>query len=305
MDSRILINIKINFTLMKNSSVLNLFLFILALSLISSCKSGTASKEGESEAGNMDLTVDKITESEIIDELGEGIPVYYNMYLTVELSSLFENEGASYQQEILNSVEKAKEYITSSEKALNLGVYAVDLSYARVFEQYQKAGSYFSAMTRLSEELGIPQDFIYETSDRLENNISDKDSLNKIANEIYMATDNYLRENDRDNAAAMIIAGGWVEALYLASEVFDLENENEDFEYMERIVEQKHSLENLIKLLSDFEEDETINALLPKLKDLKPDFDAFEVNKENINSSVEQLNTINKKVSEIRSEIIG
>jgi hypothetical protein len=290
---------------MKNNSVLQLVLFVLVLSLITGCKSGTTSKDDVSEPENMDLTVDKITEGEIIDELGEGIPVYYNMYLTVELSSLFENEGASYQQDILNSVEKAKEYITSSEKALNLGVYAVDLSYARVFEQYQKAGSFFSAMTRLSEELGIPQDFIYETSDRLENNISDKDSLNKIANEIYMATDNYLRENDRENAAALIIAGGWVEALYLASEVFDLENENEDFEYMERIIEQKHSLANLVELLAGFESDETISALLPQLKELQPSFESFMVDKENINNSVEQLNAINEKVTEIRNTIIG
>ena len=305
MGNRVLANIIINFTRMKNNSSLNLFLFILVLSLITGCKSGTTSKEEIDEPGDMDLTVDKITEGEIIDEIGEGIPVYYNMYLTVELSSLFENEGASYQQEILNPVEKAKEYITSSEKALNLGVYAVDLSYARVFEQYQKAGSYFSAMARLSEELGIPQDFIYATSDRLENNISNKDSLNKIANEIYVATDEYLRENDRQNAAAMIIAGGWVEALYLASEVFDLENENEDFEYMERIVEQKHSLENLIKLLTEFEEDETISSLLPTLKELQPSFNAFNVDKENIGKSVEQLNAINKKVAEIRKVIIS
>ena len=290
---------------MKNNSLIQLFLAILVLSLITGCKSGTSSKEKVGEPDNMDLTVDKIEESEIIDELGEGIPIYYNMYLTVELSSLFENEGASYQQELLNSFEKAKQYITSSEKALNLGVYAVDLSYARVFEQYQKAGSYFSAMTRLSEELGIPQDFIYETSDRLENNISNKDSLNKIANEIYVATDEYLRENERENAAAMIIAGGWIEALYLASEVFDLENENEDFEYMERIVEQKYSLENLIKLLSGFQEDESISTLLPKLKELQPSFQAFEVDRENIDKSVKQLNAINEKITVIRNEIIG
>ncbi len=290
---------------MKNNSALNLFLIVLVFAFITSCNSGNSSKEGDSDPENMDLTVDKITESEIIDELGEGIPIYYNMYLTVELSSLFENEGASFQQGILNSVEKVKEYITSSEKALNLGVYAVDLSYSRVFEQYQKAGSYFSAMTRLSEELGIPQDFIYETSDRLENNISNKDSLNKIANEIYVATDEYLRENDRGNAAAMIVTGGWVEALYLASEVFDLENENEDFEYMERIVEQKHSLNNLIELLSGFQGDETISSLLSKLKDLQPSFEEFEVNKDNIGTSVEQLNTINEKITKIRSGIIG
>ena len=42
---------------------------------------------------------------------------------------------------------------------MNLGVYAVDLTYARVFEQIEMAGKYFNAMEKLAEELGIPSNF--------------------------------------------------------------------------------------------------------------------------------------------------
>ena len=187
---------------------------------------------------------------------------------------------------------------------MNLGVYAVDLSYARVFEQYQKAGSYFSAMYRLSEELGIPEDYIYSTSDRLERNISNKDSLNKIANEIYVTVDEYLKENEREHASALIVLGGWVEALYIAANVFDLDNENEDFEYMERIAEQKYSLEKLIELLEQFKYDETIAKMLTQLNELKPVFDAFQVRPDNVEQSVKELQAINEKINDIRRQIV-
>ncbi len=269
-----------------------------------SCNQPSDSTAEKEIAEDVDLTIDKNTENKIVEELGQGIPIYYNMYLTVELSTILENEGAQYQESLLNPVEKAKEYITSSEKAMNLGVYAVDLSYARVFEQYQKAGSYFSAMYRLSEELGIPEDFIYSTSDRLERNISNKDSLNKIANEIYVTVDEYLKENEREHASALIVFGGWVEALYIAANVFDLDNENEDFEYMERIAEQKHSLEKLIELLEQFQDDETIVEMITLLNELKPVFEEFQVRPDNIEQSVKELQAINEKISDIRRQIV-
>jgi hypothetical protein len=285
----------------------NAFLIFIAsiVVLTYACNQPSDSTTTEKEmAEDIDLTIDKNTENEIVEELGQGIPIYYNMYLTVELSTLLENEGAQYQESLLNPVEKAKEYITSSEKAMNLGVYAVDLSYARVFEQYQKAGSYFSAMYRLSEELGIPEDYIYSTSDRLERNISNKDSLNKIANEIYVTIDEYLKENEREHASALIVFGGWVEALYIAANVFDLNNENEDFEYMERIAEQKYSLEKLIELLEQFKYDETIAEMLTLLNELKPVFEKFQIRPDNIQQSVKELQAINEKINDIRRQIV-
>ena len=280
-------------------------IFIASLVVFAyACNQPSDSTTEKEMSEDIDLSIDKNTENEIVEELGQGIPIYYNMYLTVELSTLLENEGAQYQESLLNPVEKAKEYITSSEKAMNLGVYAVDLSYARVFEQYQKAGSYFSAMYRLSEELGIPEDYIYSTSDRLERNISNKDSLNKIANEIYVTVDEYLKENEREHASALIVLGGWVEALYIAANVFDLDNENEDFEYMERIAEQKYSLEKLIELLEQFKYDETIAKMLTQLNELKPVFDAFQVRPDNVEQSVKELQAINEKINDIRRQIV-
>ena len=37
------------------------------------------------------------------DTLGEGLPIFYNMYLSVEMSSLFQASGAVFKPELLNS----------------------------------------------------------------------------------------------------------------------------------------------------------------------------------------------------------
>ena len=72
-------------------------------------------------------------------------------------------------------------------------------------------------MQKLSTELGIPVDQFYISMKRIETNLSNKDSLVKIANELYVSTDKYLKENERESSAALIILGGWTEALYIGT----------------------------------------------------------------------------------------
>ncbi|MBN2813557.1 MAG: hypothetical protein JXQ80_05730 [Bacteroidales bacterium] len=280
--------------------------------LLSSCKQG--SKSGNAEG------IDSISLGEVeplihqIDSTGEGLPIFYNMYLSVEMSSLFQSSGATFQSEILNSPENISDYVTSSKKALNLGVYAVDLSYAKVSEQLETAGQYFNAMQKMAEEIGIPADYFKNTAERFDRNINNKDSLIKIANEVYMASDNYLRENERYAASAQIILGGWVEAIHIASNIAAT---TKDIEVIERLAEQRISLANVIAMLNDYNTDVDINKNLQKLKQLQPVFDSFVVD---INSSFDpasasgkkqmqqyqnKIEEISKQIQSIRSGIVS
>jgi hypothetical protein len=249
-----------------------------------------------------------------IDTMTEGLPIFYNMYLSVEMSSLFQSSGAVFRQELLNSPDKLNNYVTSSKKALNLGVYAVDLSYAKVSEQLETAGRYFNAMQRMAEEMGIPSDYFKNTAIRFDRNIDNKDSLISIANEVYMASDNYLRENERYAASAQIILGGWVEAIHIAS---NIASSTRDIDVIERLAEQKLSLANVINMLNDYSSDVDINKNLQKLKLLQPVFDSFVVDvdgsfnpaspagKKELQDYLNKVNEINKQINSIRSEIIS
>jgi hypothetical protein len=210
-----------------------------------------------------------------VDTVGQGLPIFYNMYLSVELSSLFETAGAVFKDDLMNSTEGISSYITSSQQAINLGVYAVDLSYARVFDQAEVAGKYFSAMQQLANELGIPGDYFENTAKRFERNITNKDSLIKIANEVYTTTDEFLKDNERYTTASLIIVGGWVEAIYIA---LDVAVESQDPEIIERLMDQKYSLNNLISMLSDYKDSEVINEYLGELTKIKNQFDLMDIN---------------------------
>jgi hypothetical protein len=249
-----------------------------------------------------------------MDSLGVGLPIFYNMYLSVEMSSLFQSSGAVYKQELLNPPDKISNYVTSSKKALNLGVYAVDLTYAKVSEQLETAGKYFNAMQRIAEELGIPADYFKNTAERFDRNIDNKDSLIKIANEVYMASDNYLRENERYAASAQIILGGWIEAIHIAVNVA---SSTKDIGVIERLAEQRNSLNNVISMLNEYADDVDIKQNLYKLKQMQPLFDSFVVEvdanfdpaspegKKILQGYLVKVNEIGKQINQIRSEIVS
>ncbi|MFW5751905.1 MAG: hypothetical protein ACOCW8_01060 [bacterium] len=239
-----------------------------------------------------------------IDSMEEGVPVFYNMYLSVDMSSLFNKENAVYRPEIANPVEKAEDYVLSSKKALNLGVYAVDLNYIKQFEQYDELRSYFAAMHSLSSALGIPDDYFFNTVERFENNMTNEDSLMKIANEVYNTTEVYLKENERENASSLIVLGGWTEALYIATQIVG-NNEEDDAVIMERIAEQKYSIQELITLLENHGDDEFVASFITRLKEIEHYLEAYEVNYDDVNASYENLEPIIAKITELRKEIVS
>lgn len=203
--------------------------------------------------------------------------------------------------------------MTSYKKAMNLGVFAVDLSYARVFEQFEVAGRHFTAMQSLSEQMGIPGSFFEQTAKRFENNLTNKDSLISIANEVYYETETYLKDNERFATASVIILGGWVEAIYIGTHVAI---ESRNAEVIERLIDQKYSLNNLLMMLSNYRSNEVVKEYIVMLEDLHEVFMAIEINvTSNYNAEskagiaqmdkwIVELETLQKKIGDIRKSII-
>ncbi|MBN2273018.1 MAG: hypothetical protein JXR41_06525 [Bacteroidales bacterium] len=288
------------------------FIAILCTMFCMNCKQAAKRESGLAGIDSVDL---KETEPYIsmYDTMGEGLPIFYNMYLSVEMSTLFDAAGAVFNETLLNRTDKITDYTTSSKKALNLGVYAVDLSYSKVFEQIETAGRFFNAMQKLAEELGIPADYFENTAKRFDRNINNKDSLIKIANEVYMSTDSYLKDNERYSAAAQIILGGWTEAIYIA---IDIAKSTRDFDIIERLADQKYSLANLMDMLYNYDSDPVIAEYLVRLKALRNLFDTFEVKvagdfdpaspegKQTVNKLLLKVKEIEKPVLELRSSMV-
>ncbi|MEM9053641.1 MAG: hypothetical protein AAGC47_16420, partial [Bacteroidota bacterium] len=137
----------------------------------------------------------------------------------LDMASILKKSGARYDADYLNDIKSVNEYTTAQQQALNLGVYGADLSYASIFNQNQESILYLSCTKKLADKLGLSKAFNDEVIERMEMNVDNRDSLLSIISETYYNLDSYLKENDRDHISAMIIASGWIEGLYLGTQI--------------------------------------------------------------------------------------
>jgi hypothetical protein len=191
----------------------------------------------------------------------------------LETASIFKKAGAAYNAEFTNPVNNVNKYSTNIQKAINFGVYGADLSYANLFEQSQACMLYMNSSKKMADGLGITSAFNAETLERMEKNINNRDSLMTIINDAFWSADAYLKENGQDNLSALIIAGGWIEGLYLGTQSLNHETPNE--ELMQKIADQKYSINNLMELMGTYN-DKEIGKMALKLAKIKATYDKIE-----------------------------
>ncbi|MGQ9846020.1 MAG: hypothetical protein ACUVQP_00775 [Bacteroidales bacterium] len=222
--------------------------------------------------------------------------IFYNVPSPIEMSSVIQRSGAQFKSDILCSNKNLDKYTSTTKQALMLGVYGSDLSYVRLFEQIQLAINYLSSIKKLCDVIEIPEDQGSRAIQRMEKNIDNKDSLLQIISETYASVDNYLKDNDRGNTATLIILGGWIESLYIATQISDYTNPSNK-EIVDRIAEQKYSLANMIELIKAYPQDAELQSYLPMLEDLKSVY-------QNVNIEYVKGNVVtdqNKKLTTIYS----
>ena len=252
-------------------------IFLLATMMFVSCKS-TESGEEASEDINIE---DFITEDEIFDDIEKTKKIFYSLPSPLETAMIIKSAGASYNEELLNDVTNTTKYNTSKSIALNLGVYTTDLSFASLFDQTQTSINYMSAAREMAEGLDISDAIDNETIKSLENNLDKRDVVMDIISETFLNSSAYLKDNDRKDVAAIVLVGGWIEGLFIASELVG-ENEVQNNELVDRILEQKLSFNILQRLLednlnTDGEVNEDISQLIADLTPLKSAFDNVNV----------------------------
>jgi hypothetical protein len=239
----------------------------------------------------------------------------------IETAMLIQKSGAKYDKSLLNSSAKVNSYSTKFQKCLNLGVFGADLGYTTLYDQTQDALIYFKAMNTLATDLGLSNAFDENLIEHFQKNIGKKDSILILVSSAYRASNDFLKNNDRNEEAALIIAGGWIETLQFTINIIKIK-ENEELK--RRIAEQKITLNNLISLLSSYQGSDEYAELLKKLNDLKSEYNKVEykyvyvppiTDEENKITAVksksestitpEILKAIGDKVTEIRGLIVA
>lgn len=263
-----------------------LAILILTVLVFSGCKNNNKTDEGK------DV---EITQKDIENSFDQAKAILYSLPSPVETALVLESAGVEFNSEILNSTEKINEYTTNKKKALNLGVYSADLSYASLFDQQQITINYLAASKKLADQLGILDAIDDATVQKFEENISDKDEIMNIISETFMNSSSYLEENNRGEISALIILGGWIEGLYISVKLAG-DNVFENKELVEIILGQQFSLEDMIGLMEFYEDYKEIRLLTAELKELKVIFEKIEDSGDRKNFSL-----LTQKISDMRA----
>jgi hypothetical protein len=272
----------------------NLFVFTVLSVTLLSCGNDTASEELTEEEAAATDTISKDLEKQKIYAQN----VFNSIPGPSELSRLVDDAGIDYDALLPNNPGSLNKYTSDNLKALNLGVYGAGMAYANVYEQSQDAMLFLKCVNSLCKTLGISGVFDEKTVDRLEANKDNKDSLLTIVSKSFRQADKFLRENQRPHTSSLMVAGGWIEGLYLSAKV-GVKSKSKKF--IKKMSEQGQSLADLISLVESAGITGDGTFVLTGLKDLKTSYEKIPANT-CMNDTM--LVEIDQKVSALRKMII-
>jgi len=246
---------------MKTESIIQsvsrtLIIIFGVIMILSACKS-TKKESADTDEPAEDLS----SKESVIQKL-----TTYPLPDAYEVTEMLHKAGASYILSLSNPASNVGNYISSSEKALNLGVYGSDLSYSSTYMMKQETMKYLESSKKLVDELEISTRFNLDYAERVESNLDSRDSLISIISESFVDTWEYLVENEQDKLAILVISGSYIEGLYITTQIAITAADNTSF--LEVIAKQKGSLNTLIDVIDPIKNDADISDIYKGLNDL-------------------------------------
>jgi hypothetical protein len=294
----------------------SLFAILLIFLFAVSCKNKTAEKEVFTPSFS----------TYRYDTTGTAVPfekkeTYYGLLTPVEICVIFNRLGVPYNNAALNPGSNRDLYLSNSKASINTGIYGVDFGYLKMFGIGQEVIDYMVTIRDMSNKLGIPDNLILDPIRRVQNNMDDPDTIAFLMEKAYTDMENHLRQSGRESTAGLMIMGGWVEAMYIATQLV-YNPLNPDPEVVQKIAEQKYTLTSLLSFMKNYYDDPVVVYFTKKLKYLKNYFDSFEIYFEKgdleidttrhvlrssgakMTVTVETLNKIRDYVAKLRTEMV-
>ncbi|MFN8258629.1 MAG: hypothetical protein U0W24_23265 [Bacteroidales bacterium] len=241
-------------------------------------------------------TTDSISVDKQVKKLVNPVPT------PVQITDMLNKAGASYIIGIANRPDRADTYFTESAKALNLGIYGADMCYSATYGMTQETTNFFMCTKKLRDGLDIQTPENDSVAAKLEANISNRDSIYSILNRSFTYTFDYLNDNGKGSVAVLVIAGGWIEGLYLSTELSGLLKKND--EIMQGIADQKGTLDKLIPLMENYKDNQNVSDILKSLSTIKAAFDELKEVDGKTQMTKEGYNKIKKEASALRKKIV-
>ena len=240
-------------------------LSLLILIILSACKS--RNNELDMPGYEMDTGEIQIPEEALSD-------IIQNISSPIEMAALVKDLGVPFDNDNLINTDNIHSYSTNFKMAYTLGMLGADLGYLNVYNKTGSSVSYLSAINKLADALKVSQFFDFNTIKRLATSNSSLDSLIFLSVHSFNQMDEHLRETDRSNLSALMIAGIWIEGMYQVTQVVKNQSNEELAEY---IGEQKLILNDLLLILNNYSRDDQFASLIYDYEKLKNIYDQVKI----------------------------
>jgi hypothetical protein len=188
----------------------------------------------------------------------------------VEMTSIIHQSKAKFNKDLLNPRENFSDYTSSYKKAVNLGIYGTDLGYMNIYEETILSMTYLDAIKSLANDLKIGHFFNMDVIGRMVSNKNNIDSLMYISTSSFDKMSTYLNDQNRAHISSLILLGGWIEGLYLYTQTAKAYPTQQ---LKDRICEQKIALNDIMVLLSVYENNPTFKELITDITTIKKLYD--------------------------------
>ena len=257
----------------------------ISLTGVTSCKSGNEKAQKKVELKKI-ATIENEIESNV-----------YPLPSSAEVIKMLQDLEVGYIYGISNPVENTKKYLISTARAINMGVFGADLSYATLYNMQQEVINYLDAIHSLAADLNMAQIYDKTLYDKIRQNFDYKDKLVEVLTAAFDATYAYLSDNEQQPLALLVVGGAWVEGMYLTTHVSEAAYQVAGI--AKNLLDQKGSFELYLEITKPYEDNPIISDFIAKLDPIKKVY-------EGLGTSLTQKNImdITKAMEEIRSLIV-
>jgi uncharacterized membrane-anchored protein YhcB (DUF1043 family) len=261
-------------------------LLIISFTCLVSCKDRTASKQ------------QKQSEKEQVKEIeGQIESNVYPLPTSAEVIKMLTELQVGYIIGISNPVENSKKYFSSSTRAINLGVFGADLSYATLYNIQQEVINYLDAIRSLANELNMSKVYNEDLYTKIKQNFDNRDELVKILTNAFNDTYAYLSENDQQPLALLVVGGAWVEGMYLTTHVSEAAYQVAGISKV--LLEQKKSFELFLEITKPYLTDPSVADFVKQLDPVKKVYEGL-----GTSLTEQNIKDITKVIVDVRSQIV-
>lgn len=270
----------------KAIAVVILPMLILSLSVLNSCRNKAEKKQQK----ELEMEQKETLETEIEKNV-------YPLPTSAEVIQTLSSLDVGYIIGISNPVTNVKKYFISTKRAINLGVYGADLSYATLYNIQQQVIDYLDAIRSLANELSLSEIYDESLYERIKQNFDNKDELVKILTEAFDKTYGYLSDNEQQPLALLVVGGAWVEGMYLTTHVSEAAYQVAGIAKV--LLEQKNSFELFLEITKDYLQDPDIKNFIDILEPIKKVYEGI-----GTSLTTENIMDITKAIEGIRAQIV-